>query len=61
MLISRNSGNTDISFNVNTTGILHGSGVITGFYAARPVFYLESAVTYAGGNGTIDSPIRLSA
>ena len=61
MLISRNSGNTDISFNVNTTGILHGSGVITAFYAARPVFYLNSSVAYDSGIGTIDSPIRLSA
>ena len=30
-----------------------------GGYAARPVFYLKSSVTYAGGSGTKDSPIIL--
>ena len=60
--ISRSSGYTDFSFLVDTPGIVgDNSYVSTGFNAARPVFYLESAVNYAGGNGTIDSPIRLSA
>ncbi len=59
--ISRSSGNTDISFVVNTTGFVGDYFVSADFRAARPVFYLASAVTYASGNGTIDSPIRLSA
>ena len=58
--ISRNSG-TDISFAVGTVGGVINDHVDTAFYAVRPVFYLASTVNYAGGNGTIDSPIRLSA
>ena len=59
--ISRNSGFTDFSFYVNTSGHVGNNRVSTNFDAARPVFYLSSNVAYAGGNGTIDSPIRLSA
>ena len=58
--ISRHSGYADISFSVDTAGFLN-SNVSTSFYAVRPVFYLSSNVNYASGNGTIDSPIRLSA
>ena len=58
--ISRSSGYADISFTVNTTGDVSSNGVSTNFFAARPVFYLNSNVNYASGNGTIDSPIRLS-
>ena len=58
--VSRSSGYTDISFRVDTTGIVSSSYVSTNFNAARPVFYLESAVAYAGGNGTITNPIRIS-
>ena len=59
--ISRDSGSADLSFYVSTTGVVSYNYVDRGFRAARPVFYLSSNVAYAGGNGTIDSPIRLSA
>ena len=57
--ISRSSGYADVSFGVNTTGYVNNRSVSTNFDAARPVFYLESAVTYASGNGTINAPIRI--
>ena len=58
--ISRYSGHGDISFDVGATGDVRNDYVSTNFLAARPVFYLASNVAYDGGNGTIDSPIRLS-
>ena len=59
--ISHTSGYTDVSFVVSAAGVVHDRYVSTYFHAARPVFYLSSNVNYASGNGTIDSPIRLSA
>ena len=59
--ISRDSGTGAPSFHVGTAGHVGSNNVSTNFDAARPVFYLESAVTYASGNGTIVDPIRLSA
>ena len=59
-LISHTSSNTVIAFHVNYTGYVNDY-VVTATFAVRPVFYLASNVAYAGGNGTIDSPIRLSA
>ena len=59
--ISRYSDTAAYSFRVYMTGAVNGDHVSASFYAARPVFYLSSNVAYAGGNGTIDSPIRLSA
>ena len=47
------------AFNVSCFGELNYNANVG--YSARPVFYLESNVNYVGGNGTIDSPIRLSA
>ena len=58
--ISRNSGITVLSFYVGTMGFVTSTYVSTNFIAARPVFYLESTVAYAGGNGTITNPIRIS-
>ena len=58
--ISRNSGTTDVSFHVNTTGDVGNGNVSANFAAVRPVFYLESAVAYADGNGSMLNPIRLS-
>ena len=57
--ISRTSGTTDISFYVRTTGGVNNNRVSTSFYAARPVFYLESAVTYVSGSGSMTDPLRI--
>ena len=57
--ISRDSG-AGYSFYVSTTGVVYNDRVSTNFFAARPVFYLSSTVNYAGGNGTIVNPIRIS-
>ena len=57
--ISRRSGPTDISFAVNATGYVSDGNVGTGFLAARPVFYLESAVTYVSGSGSMTDPLRI--
>ena len=58
--ISRGSGSADGSFYVGTAGSVGHNGVSADFPAARPVFYLESTVNYASGNGTIVDPIRIS-
>ena len=57
--ISRDSGNTAVAFSVNTTGYVYSHNVSTNFYAARPVFYLESAVTYVSGSGSMTDPLRI--
>ena len=57
--ISRDSGDTDISFYVHTTGLVDYDHVSTAFNAARPVFYLESAVTYVSGSGSMTDPLRI--
>ena len=58
--ISRTSGSADISFGVFSAGGVDSRIVSTHFLAARPVFYLASTVNYAGGNGTVVNPIRIS-
>ena len=57
--ISRSSSFTYNAFFVNYTGYVDLNGVTTTF-AVRPVFYLASTVNYAGGNGTVVNPIRIS-
>ena len=57
--ISRSSGNTDISFIVLTAGDVGSNFVSANFFAARPVFYLESAVTYVSGSGSMTDPLRI--
>ena len=60
--ISRHSGYTDVSFYVDAAGFVGSNDhVSTIFFAARPVFYLNSSVAYDSGIGTIVDPIRLSA
>ena len=58
--ISRHSGYTDFSFVLSSAGGVHNDYVSTRVYAARPVFYLSSTVSYADGNGSMLNPIRLS-
>ena len=57
--ISRYSGHTDVSFPVSAAGAVHNNYVSTNFNAARPVFYLESAVTYVSGSGSMTDPLRI--
>ena len=57
--ISRSSGSTDVSFYVDTLGYVSSSYVSAYFLAARPVFYLESAVTYVSGSGSMTDPLRI--
>ena len=57
--ISRDSGYADVSFRVDATGYVSNDYVSTNFFAARPVFYLESAVTYVSGSGSMTDPLRI--
>ena len=59
-LIGRTYGSTDVSFDISSGGQIIYNLVNRTFRGVRPVFYLASTVNYASGNGTIDSPIRLS-
>ena len=48
----------------NNVFIVSGSGNVTyyyvlSYYAVRPVFYLNSNVTYVSGTGTSTDPIRI--
>ena len=58
--ISRNSGNMVNLFGMGVIGYVGNGHVSTNSNAARPVFYLSSNVAYAGGNGTVVNPIRIS-
>ena len=58
--ISHDPDNRGFSFRMYPHGHAGIANAGTNFYAVRPVFYLSSTVSYAGGNGTIVSPIRIS-
>ena len=58
--ILRNSSNINNLFHVNMVGYVYNYNVSSDFRAVRPVFYLASTVNYAGGNGTVVNPIRIS-
>ena len=53
--ISRRSDNSNSAFYVSYVGSVRYDSVNAGS-AVRPVFYLESSVTYASGNGTASTP-----
>ena len=60
--ISRNTNSTSNSsvFNIGNTGRIYSSDVlINPSKVIRPVFYLNSNVTYISGSGTSTDPIRL--
>ncbi len=57
--ISRNSGNSNYVFRVHNYGNV-GDGIVNGYFAIRPCFYLNSNVTYISGSGTSTDPIRLA-
>ena len=55
--ISRNSDYSDNAFDVISTGGVHYINV-TGGFAVRPSFNLESSVKYVSGSGSMSDPIR---
>ena len=58
--ILRRSDNSNCVFFINSTGEVSNNNVTDDFFGAhavRPVFYLNSNVTYVSGNGTQSSPI----
>ena len=57
--ISPNSSNSINVFYVSNYGNLNGSYAYYG-YAARPVFYLNSNVSYVSGEGTQGNPYRIN-
>ena len=58
--ISRRADRSDHAFRVSFTGIVSYQWVDLSALAVRPVFYLSSSVTYAEGDGTQSSPIRIN-
>ena len=50
-----------MAFYVDYAGYLDYGNAYINHLAVRPVFYLNSSVNYASGNGTITNPIRVSA
>ena len=57
--ISRSAGGSGYAFRVNGDGFVFNYG-ISDDGGVRPSFNLLSSITYAGGSGTKDSPIRIS-
>ena len=58
--ISRYSNNAFSAFTVVSTGKVYQSSVDRSSYAVRPTFSLLPSVTYASGEGTLNSPIRIN-
>ena len=56
--ISRNASGSTHVFIVNWTGIVDRINVAVTL-SVRPVFFLNSDVTYVSGDGTLENPIRL--
>ena len=59
--ITRDSSNSAVAFILASEGkITNGYGNMKYSHQVRPVFYLTSSVTYASGEGTQSSPIRIN-
>ena len=64
--ISRRTGDREIAFRVLTDGSIAGSGLVNGdmygtiFGGIRPVFYLKSNVALTSGDGSQNSPFRVT-
>ena len=59
--ISRRSDNSRAAFRVSYTGYVDGGESDVNFtFAVRPVFYLNSNITYVSGSGTSSDPIRIN-
>ena len=58
--ISRRSDITNSAFRVYSAGYVGGDGSADGGGAARPVFYLNSSISYVSGSGSSTDPIRIS-
>ena len=57
--ITPRSSRSDLVFHVKVYGSLNNSSAHFG-YAARPVFYLNSNVSYVSGDGTQGNPYRIN-
>ncbi len=57
--ISRISDDASIAFRVNSTGCVVND-VVGSTNAVRPVFYLNSSISYVSGSGSSADPIRIS-
>ena len=55
--IFRRSDSSSAAFRVNFDGNVDNYGYIYYYYAVRPVLYLKSTISYAGGSGTAAKPI----
>lgn len=69
LTISRSSSSTYTAFYVASTGAVGSYGVFdysilstvyTSQFATRPVFYLNSSITYSGGTGEASNPVRIN-
>ena len=58
--ISRRSSATDYTFYVSNSGSIYGNAPVSLSKATRPVFYLNSSITYVSGSGTQSDPIRIN-
>ena len=58
--ISRRSDGTTRAFRVNSAGCVNGYNVVGNTTAVRPVFYLNSSISYVSGSGSSADPIRIS-
>ncbi len=58
--ISRRSDYAGRVVYVGSSGGLYDKNVNEGSYAVRSTFSLLSSVTYASGDGTLNSPIRIN-
>ena len=58
--LARHSEYFYVAFFVGGGGSVSNGILVDGTYAVRPVLYLASETAYAGGSGTISSPILIS-
>ena len=58
--ISRRSDDSAFAFHVTSSGYLDGYRGAYNTHAVRPVFYLNSSISYVSGSGSSADPIRIS-
>ena len=58
--ISRSSGSAIYAFRVSSAGYVRGDRGVSTTLAVRPVFYLNSSISYVSGSGSSADPIRIN-
>ena len=58
--LTRDTSNSEMMFGIYRSGYVISGFAGIDYYCVRPVFNLDTSVTYVSGDGTQSSPIRIN-